>query len=304
MEAQEGRELLGHHYCLGSTPCSTASALAPHEGNICLAGTLGFHWLPMAKAKRKEEAVTGVLVYGAGGINGSRGWEATLDLEPWAREDGTLQDGSLTVYIPVAYSRLDALRERLSEGTVVRVRIWAKRTINGYVRARGRFPVRKVRPSPQLLARRAELDKPVVLEHPLFGKLTLDRGLGAYKGKARVGGGRLEVLISVPDGAMPSAHPRYVEKAAASLTRALSKTRERERALVDYLLDLYNDTWREKGPELKARAFLSRITLDGATVHEDGSLTLYHRDGGLFRRHTIEVRVGKDGRMREATLAG
>jgi hypothetical protein len=258
----------------------------------------------MAKAKRKEEAVTGVLVYGAGGTQGSRGWEATLDLEPWEREDGTLQEGSLTVFIPVTYSRLDALRDRLPEGTVVRVRIWARRTLNGWVRAKGRFPVRKVRPSPQLLARRAELEKPVVLKHPLFGKLTLDRGLGAYKGKARVGGGKLEVLVSVPSGADPSAHPRYIEKAAASLTRGLGKTRERERALVDCLLDLYNDIWRGKGPVLKARGFLSRITLDGATLHENGSLTLYHRDGGLFRRHTIEVRVGKDGRVREATLAG
>jgi hypothetical protein len=258
----------------------------------------------MAKAKRKEEAVTGVLVYDAGGVKRSRGWEATLDLEPWAREDGTLQEGTLSVYIPVAYSRLDALRERLAEGTVVRVRIRSRRALAGRVMARGRFPVRKVRPSAELLARRAELEKPVVLRHPLFGKLTLDRDLGAYQGKARVGGGRLEVLVSVPSGTEPSAHPRYVERAAASLTRALGKTRERERALVDYLLDLYNDTWREKGPALKARGFLSRIKLDGATVHEDGSLILYHRDGGLFRRHTIEVWVGKDGRVREATLAG
>jgi hypothetical protein len=133
----------------------------------------------MVKAKRKEEAVTGVLVYGAGGIKGSRGWEASLDLQPWAREDGTLQEGSLSVYIPLAYSRLNALQERLAQGTVVRVRIRGEQPIDGGVMAKGRFPVRKVRPSAQLLARRAELEKPVVLKHPLFGKLTLDRGLGA-----------------------------------------------------------------------------------------------------------------------------
>jgi len=258
----------------------------------------------MTKTKRKEEAVTGVLVYGVAGVKGSRGWEASLDLQPWAREDGTPQEGSLSVYLPVAYSRLDALQERLAQGTVVRVRIRGEQAVDGGATAKGRFPVRKVRPNAQLLARRAELEKPVVLEHPLFGKLTLDRGLSAYKGKARVGGGRLEVLVSVPDGSEPSAHPRYVEKAAVSLTRALGKTRERERALVDSLLELYNDTWREKGPALEARGFLSRIKLDSATLYEDGSLTLYHRDGGLFRRHTIEVRVGKNGRVREATLAG
>ncbi|WP_309893370.1 DUF2262 domain-containing protein [Archangium sp.] len=70
------------------------------------------------------------------------------------------------------------------------------------------------------------------------------------------------------------------------------------------LLELYNDIWREKGPVLEARGFLSRIKLESATLYEDGSIALYHRDGGLFRRHTLEVRVGKDGRVCEANLAG
>ena len=71
---------------------------------------------------------------------------------------------------------------------------------------------------------------------------------------------------------------------------------------------LYNDTWADpdQGFEpLSTEDFLQRIRLDLVDVmDEEGALSLYFDDAGLFGGHTVDLFWTADGKMHDATLVG
>lgn len=84
-----------------------------------------------------------------------------------------------------------------------------------------------------------------------------------------------------------------------------------EDAIVEEMLDLYNDTWRlsggeEEPPVLNRDEFLEAIEPDTIYVGPTGFVRMYWRDGPreLFGGHWIEVRIEEDGSISEVVLAG
>lgn len=77
------------------------------------------------------------------------------------------------------------------------------------------------------------------------------------------------------------------------------------RVATDTLLQSKNVDWLPEGePPLTAEQFASKIRLGSIEVDEDGSSTRYHNDGGLFREHSILVRVSPEGECYSASIAG
>lgn len=84
-----------------------------------------------------------------------------------------------------------------------------------------------------------------------------------------------------------------------------------EDAIVDELLDLYNEDWRLSAPDgelpvLSRAEFLQEIEPDTIYVGPTGYVRIYWRDGPreLFGGHWIEVRIEEDGSISEVVLAG
>lgn len=83
------------------------------------------------------------------------------------------------------------------------------------------------------------------------------------------------------------------------------------RAVARELLELYNDTWREKGdyggepqPPLDVAGFISHIALASLEVWEDGAMMAYFKDGGLFAGHRIEVFLTPTGEVSDVDVVG
>jgi len=78
-----------------------------------------------------------------------------------------------------------------------------------------------------------------------------------------------------------------------------------------HLLDLYNETWRDPGedgepeaPVLDLRGFADRLKLAVVTVYEEGTVTLYFDDDGMFCGHTIEVDISPEGEVEDGKIVG
>jgi hypothetical protein len=69
------------------------------------------------------------------------------------------------------------------------------------------------------------------------------------------------------------------------------------------LVDLHNDSWNE-GKPVSIPGFAKRLYLRYVGVRVDGSAVLEYDDGGLFRGHSIAVKVGPCGELRSAQLSG
>jgi hypothetical protein len=83
------------------------------------------------------------------------------------------------------------------------------------------------------------------------------------------------------------------------------------RAVARGLLDLYNDTWRERGdygdepqPRLDVEGFVSRIALASLDVWDDGAMMAYFDDGDLFAGHRIEVFFTPTGEISDVDIVG
>jgi hypothetical protein len=76
--------------------------------------------------------------------------------------------------------------------------------------------------------------------------------------------------------------------------------------IANSLLDTYNEAWAddEEGyPELSREEFLKRIDLETIELMDEGALTIYFSDAGLFGGHWIDL-FWTEEKMYKATLAG
>ena len=133
------------------------------------------------------------------------------------------------------------------------------------------------------------------MEHPTLGRLVYDAALRWHEGHATVGG--VEVALAVSRGALV-----YAARVAPGLDGHDRAARD---GAVAALLAVKNESWREPGePEVTAVRFREALALESVVVYADGVVELYYADGGLFWGHTVVVRLGPDGRVEEADLAG
>ncbi|MCB9766027.1 MAG: DUF2262 domain-containing protein, partial [Alphaproteobacteria bacterium] len=149
---------------------------------------------------------------------------------------------------------------------------------------------------------REELLKPVRVEDPQLGVLTLNRALGWYEGEIAW------CARTVPLKVSPEAPER--PEAALDVARALAADAERWRDRVEdfavqALLGLKNDNWLEddEAPVDEA-GFKARMTLTSITADEGGTFSFWHDDGDLFWGHAILVTGDLDTGPTDADIPG
>lgn len=154
----------------------------------------------------------------------------------------------------------------------------------------------------ELAAVRVELTRPVVIEDPDLGPLTLDRRFAWYQGEIEWCGRKLRLTVSPDDPDRP--------EAALAVARALLADAETWRAriedyAVEQLLDLKNRTWLDDDEEpVDAAGFKSRMTLTTLGVREGGGFSFWHDDGDLFWGHSILIEGDLESGPTGASIPG
>ena len=115
----------------------------------------------------------------------TKGWPKAGDgptlvllLTPWLRTDEEKpNDRPLRVEIPVAEPELARTRKRLTSGATVQIDL---ERLEGPTKGRwlglGRLPVRSVTVNAALETLRQSIERPIVIDDPNLGRLTLERG--------------------------------------------------------------------------------------------------------------------------------
>ncbi|MBD0400596.1 DUF2262 domain-containing protein [Flammeovirga sp. EKP202] len=71
------------------------------------------------------------------------------------------------------------------------------------------------------------------------------------------------------------------------------------------LLSLKNESWLdENGLPITESDFLSRISLENITIHEDGEFEAWFNDGDAFWGHSINVRANINGTIDYCEIQG
>jgi len=255
----------------------------------------------------RPRRVRGVITpLGAGAISDGKSWDLTFRLNPWREEGGPLILQDLRVLIPMAETAASRAMNRWDKGDVVSLlvpRIEEPSKGQPLWHAHARLPIRRVRADAELAAVIRERERPRTVDHPVLGRLTLDRTFDWYEGTRKGRGGKYQLFVETTEPDDDKKVARAMARAAAivlELERGMAGVRE---AIADQLLDVYNDEWREGGKPLSRAAFKKRPALTSVVV-SPARITLYFDDDGLFLRHTIEVRGSSRGRISEVCLAG
>ena len=143
------------------------------------------------------------------------------------------------------------------------------------------------------------------LTHPVFGVLKWDPKHSYWFTQRELpGGGRLDVQVSPHKGDLDG----FLKRAADLFLWALKNERRVLReAIQAYLLDLYNDGWRqEEDPVLTAEEFEGELTWEGLDISESEIVLVefWYSDGGrdLFGGHVIVIEMDDQLRRRSAHL--
>ena len=105
-------------------------------------------------------------------------------------------------------------------------------------------------------------------------------------------------------------HPvtKHEALAASALKRVEEAWPSVEDSLLRHLHPLYNREWAdpERGfPPFGAKEFLSQIRLESIDLlDEEGALSLFFDDSGMFAGHCIHIFWNSDGKMYDAGLEG
>jgi hypothetical protein len=247
-------------------------------------------------------------VVDARGVNGSmsRGdaeWILLFQLDGWRVGDGVLRTDKLVVRQLVEREAIDRMRARVKPYQLIRIRArLSEQNVFNRPEALLLEVVDDGINDPQLAAHARALQKPVTMEDPVLGILTLDRRLDFYSGNARWRGADIEVMLIAYNDA---------ERAAALATaHALFAAQDDWQArvtafAVEKLLALKNDVWLgEDETRFSARQFRKQLRLYSINVYPEGRFEFWFEDGDLFWGHDIEIDGSlKDG-PRDANLAG
>lgn len=149
---------------------------------------------------------------------------------------------------------------------------------------------------------------PETITHPVFGQLRWEAQYGYWFAQVRDASGGFDVIVE------PVAGDRLarLDAAADLYSRALRAERQLLRTAVDrYLLELYNDGWRESAgvdeSDLTAEAFMDRLHLDGVTIDPNSRFAVrlgYVPGDDMFGGHLVEVCLDRNLKYIRASLVG
>lgn len=236
-------------------------------------------------------------VLGLVGAKGAGGWPAeddrwtlSFDFFCWRIPPGPMKTRPLSVEYTTPRNEFDLLKNRIATYSVYRIRARVvEESVTGAPQAQLLEFLGPDRSDPELNRAAIDLQTPVVIHDPLFGKLTLDRRVDWYTAKTKWNGRAVVLKLDVGrSGAIDEALT-----AARALWNDSKRWTER---ILDYavqeLLPVKNESWLDEDAgeaELTAARFRPKIKLKSITVKSDGSFEFWHTDVGLFSGHWIQV---------------
>jgi hypothetical protein len=267
------------------------------------------------------EVVTGIVQLVGGHTGKGKGATLVLLLTPWLRADEAKpSDRPLRVEIQVATPEIARTRKWLTSGATVQIDL---ERLEGPTKGRwlafGRLPVRSVAAVAALETLRQSIERPIVIDDPNLGRLTLERGAiiaelndqqapDSYAGRVRLGGYPCALSIELTRNSASS-----TRSARARDRRDIARARERvaklDKDLQDILgavirqyLSLYNEKWRADRAALEADAFRKRLEPWSITIWSEGSGRLLIKTGDLFAGQVVLADLDKKGKLSKAQL--
>jgi hypothetical protein len=256
-----------------------------------------------------------------GGPKAGNGSTLVLLLAPWMGSDGAKAlDRPLRVEIPSARPEIGRAMKLLATGTTVQIEL---ERLEGPTRGRwlglGRLPVRSVTVNAALETLRKAIERPVAIEDPNLGRLTLEPGpiitelndqqaADSFKGCVRLGGRRCELSIALTHGSRANTRSarardrRDIARAGTLVAKIDKNLQDIIDAVVRQNLPLYNETLRANRPSLEADAFRKRLEPWSISIWSEGSARLLIKTGDLFAGQVVLARLDKKGKLSETSL--
>lgn len=243
--------------------------------------------------KPKAVEVLGIVhPLGAGGgrLGGETRWTLRFSFAAWRRAGGAIEEGRLRLEKPkLDDAQLSAETRRIKPYAVLRVRLRFSATpsVWGDPLAEVVEILGKDASDKELNARARQLRKPVTVDHPFFGTVTLNRAHNGYE-------------VEFPWNARPvqlylSRNGCADEQELFGTAQSLWKQQKKwDKRLRDYaaenLLELKNDLWLgEDEKEFTPTKFKARMKLEAVAVSPGGKFEFTYDDGNLFWGHVIQV---------------
>ena len=217
-------------------------------------------------------------------------WSLVFSVHPWKRQEGSLDSRSLRL-AQNGFTR-DQLRaniDSIKPYTVLRalIRFFEPRP-NMLFSAEVLEILNRNDPDTELQALATEQQKPIVVMHPLLGRLTFDRGHNTFQAMVPLAGKPIEVSINAageaPDPAVLAIAERFW-KDQADWDRRLREFSAAQ------LLELKNDSWLQDDEKpLTDAEFINKLTPNSMGFEPPDDFTIYYNDGDIFWGHAIEIR--------------
>lgn len=237
-----------------------------------------------------ETIITGVV--GASQPSGGRIppnelWHLHLSLVAWKANGGELEKRALIVSKAITEKELAELQERIKSESVIKFKgKLSKESPFGDARAR-LIELMDEPKDKELDEALTSYKQPVVMKHPIFGKLLLDKTVDWFEGKANWMGLEIKINLALDEDGDSKGS---VDTATIIFSECAEWSMKVNEYAISELLKLKNESWlQENQAELLPIDFLKAMRLESVTFYPEGDFEFWHNDGGLFWGHSILI---------------
>lgn len=256
------------------------------------------------KSSSKLETLVGLVGPGTpGGVRSGDGpWRVVFELVAWRTMDAEISRDAIRVEQQVSERELDNRAKRVKALSIVRLLGRFKRRKVGDLRTFIAASLEKGGRDRELQAIAKELRRPIRLEDPDLGTLTLNRAYDWFEGKVDWQGDSVALYLQATSLDVA----RSIAMKAKRVVRGAKRWDGLVRRGVCERLHKVCERWAEQG-EVSAPSrtqFMRRLKIESITCGPMGVVEFMLDDGGLFHGHGIDVSVDKGGRVTRASLFG
>lgn len=217
-----------------------------------------------------------------------------MTFRPWQRGDEVDHHKSLVMRVRLSKPKAAAAAAAMVAGKAYRTAGEVAEQVSDMVWVDPKKLPAPVDTPPALAASAKALAKPVVVKDAALGKLTLDRQLRYFTGRAVLWGARVAVSLETED---PAAIPGLAKHFAANASAKAKATHYK--AIADKVLKLAND-WSDK--PLTAKQLLATLVPESINLSPSGGAVIYWKCGRVFHGHGIMTEITRAGRVKRAEM--
>lgn len=239
---------------------------------------------------------------GIGGFSSSDQWQMVFSLLYWESDNSEPAATEVRVEMPLSHrDELSEYRKLFSPYDVVEIegKIGNHPRGNQQVLMTGFVGI--VTDNERLTWHAKELQKPVHINDPILGQLTLDRTINVFECKNSWLNREITFSLSAEEGSieplLPKAH------------RIFKSPKEWDNRTKEYaareLLELKNDTWLDDDEtEITRDEFVQKLQLTTISFESDNTCSFWFDDGDLFWGHCICVTLDSNNNPIDAEMMG